>query len=146
MAWDEWERLKAGTARGASTHTRINHLPAEGGGGTGDLVVHQDDLGAVGHVPIAGAPLEWASEDIQESIMKSIEQDTSSEAETQAGEEYTNGRQAALDSARAAVDHALVNNNTIDPDTAEDLRRAARTSAGHSHSDGAQWKSESSGH
>ncbi|MEU6598872.1 hypothetical protein [Streptomyces flaveolus] len=49
MAWDEWERLKAGTARGASTHTRIDHLPAEGGGGTGDLVVHQDDLGAVGH-------------------------------------------------------------------------------------------------
>ncbi|MGW1803421.1 hypothetical protein [Streptomyces sp. NPDC002078] len=97
-------------------------------------------------VPIAGAPLEWASEDIQESIMKSIEQDTSSEAETQAGEEYTNGRQAALNSARAAVDHALVNNSTIDPDTAEDLRRAARTSAGHSHSDGAQWKSESSKH
>ncbi|MBX7550490.1 DUF6571 family protein [Streptomyces sp. NPDC004232] len=95
-------------------------------------------------VPIAGAPLEWASEDIQESIMKSIEQDTSSEAETQAGEEYTNGRNAALDSARAAVDHALVNNTAIDPDTADDLRRAARTSAGHSHSDGAQWKSESS--
>ncbi|AGS72160.1 hypothetical protein [Streptomyces collinus] len=94
-------------------------------------------------VPIAGAPLEWASEDIQESIMKSIEQDTTSEAETEAGEEYTNGRTAALDSAGAAVDHALTKNNTIDPDTADDLRRAARTSAGHSHSDGAQWKSES---
>ncbi|MFF2203936.1 hypothetical protein [Streptomyces sp. NPDC058145] len=97
-------------------------------------------------VPVAGAPLEWASEDIQESIMKSIEQDTSNEAETEAGAEYTNGRAAALDSARSAVDHALLNNNTIDPDTADDLRRAARTSAGHSHSDGAQWKSESSKH
>ncbi|MFF9771036.1 hypothetical protein ACF1GT_31425 [Streptomyces sp. NPDC014636] len=97
-------------------------------------------------VPIAGAPLEWASEDIQESVMKSIQQDTTSEAEAQAGQEYTNGRQAALDSARAAVDHALVSNNAIDPDTAEDLRRAARTSAGHSHSDGAQWKSESNKH
>ncbi|MFF4843864.1 hypothetical protein [Streptomyces collinus] len=95
-------------------------------------------------VPIAGAPLEWASEDIQESIMKSIEQDTSNEAETQAGDEYTQGRTAALDSARAAVDHALAKNDTIDPDTADDLRRAARTSAGRSHSDGAQWKSESS--
>ncbi|MEU2227286.1 DUF6571 family protein [Streptomyces sp. NPDC018347] len=97
-------------------------------------------------VPIAGAPLEWASEDIQESIMKSIEQDTSNEAEAEAGREYGNGRAAALDSARAAVDHALMNNDTIDPDTADDLRRAARTSAGHSHSDGAQWKSESSKH
>ncbi|MFB0620756.1 hypothetical protein [Streptomyces sp. AGS-58] len=97
-------------------------------------------------VPIAGAPLEWASEDVQESIMKSIEQDTSDAAETEAGQEYTNGRQAALDSSRAAVDHALVNNTTVGPDTADDLRRAARTSAGHSHSDGAQWKSESNKH
>ncbi|MFE5401600.1 hypothetical protein ACFQ9Z_09365 [Streptomyces sp. NPDC056580] len=97
-------------------------------------------------VPIAGAPLEWASEDIQESIMKSIEQDTSTEAEAQAGSDYSSGRAAALDSARSAVDHALLNNNTIDPDTADDLRRAARTSAALSHSDGAQWKSESSKH
>ncbi|MFJ3638150.1 hypothetical protein ACIPRD_00120 [Streptomyces sp. NPDC090108] len=98
---------------------------------------------AAERVPIAGAPLEWASEDIQESVMKSIEKDTSDEAQAQAGTEYTAGREAALDSARAAVDHALLNNGTIDADTAEDLRRAARTSAGHSHSDGAQWKSES---
>ncbi|WP_330460156.1 hypothetical protein OIB37_26765 [Streptomyces sp. NBC_00820] len=98
---------------------------------------------AAERVPIAGAPLEWASEDIQESIMKSIEQDTSDEADTEAGQEYTAGRNAALNSAAAAVDHALAKNDTINADTAEDLRRAARTSAGHSHSDGAQWKSES---
>ncbi|MGW4496597.1 hypothetical protein [Streptomyces sp. NPDC004376] len=97
-------------------------------------------------VPIAGAPLEWASEDIQESIMKSIEQDTSNEAEAQAGVKYGEGRTAALDSAEAAVNHALANNHTIDSDTAEDLRRTARTRAGLSHSDGAQWKSESSAH
>ncbi|WP_367320470.1 DUF6571 family protein [Streptomyces sp. HUAS ZL42] len=95
-------------------------------------------------VPIAGTALEWASEDIQESIMKSIEQDTATEAQAQAGMEYTNGRNAAIDSAEAAVNHALMNNETINPDTADDLKRAARTSAGHSHSDGAQWKSESS--
>lgn len=95
-------------------------------------------------VPIAGAPLEWASEDIQESIMKSIEQDTTSDAEREAGQRYTEGRDAAIGSAEAAVDHALVNNQSINSDTADDLRRAARTAAGHSHSDGAQWNSESS--
>ncbi|MEU3982294.1 DUF6571 family protein [Streptomyces sp. NPDC026672] len=95
-------------------------------------------------VPVAGTALEWASEDIQESIMKSIEHDTANEAEAQAGQAYQYGRDAAIDSAASAVDHALVNNDSINPDTADDLKRAARISAGHSHTDGAQWKSESS--
>ncbi|MEU3859888.1 DUF6571 family protein [Streptomyces sp. NPDC028722] len=96
-------------------------------------------------IPIAGAPLEWASEDIQESVMKSIEQDTTTEAQLKAGNEYSRGRDAAIDSARAAVDHALINNQKINPDTADDLRSAARVSAGVSHSAGAQWNSESDG-
>ncbi|MFI6403637.1 hypothetical protein [Streptomyces sp. NPDC050548] len=94
-------------------------------------------------IPIAGAPLEWASEDIQESIMKSIEKDTASEAEQEAGKKYTAGREAAIDSAQAALDNALVNNQHINSATADDLRRAVRTAAGVSHSDGAQWNSES---
>jgi hypothetical protein len=52
MAWDEWEKLKADTAEGHSTQMRLDQLPVEGGGGSGaqaDLVVNQDDLGAVGH-------------------------------------------------------------------------------------------------
>ncbi|MFF4843863.1 hypothetical protein [Streptomyces collinus] len=53
MAWDEWEQLKAKAADQQSTHMRLNQLPADGGGGSpqgaGDLVVRQDDLGAVGH-------------------------------------------------------------------------------------------------
>jgi hypothetical protein len=50
MAWDEWEQLKAQAAERRSTHMQLNQLPAEGGGGGGgDLVVRQDDLGAVGH-------------------------------------------------------------------------------------------------
>ncbi|MGW5102402.1 hypothetical protein [Streptomyces sp. NPDC004100] len=97
-------------------------------------------------VPIAGAPLEWASEDIQESIMKSIQQDTVTEAQAEAGAEYSHGRDATIDAARAAVDHALVNNQRIDPDTANDLRGAVRVSAGNSHSAGAQWSSESDAH
>ncbi|MFI6458830.1 hypothetical protein [Streptomyces sp. NPDC050528] len=53
MAWDEWEQLKADAAQRGSAHMRLNQLPADsgagGGGSGGDLVVHQDDLGAVGH-------------------------------------------------------------------------------------------------
>ncbi|MGW4436098.1 hypothetical protein ACWELO_10100 [Streptomyces sp. NPDC004596] len=51
MAWDEWEQLKAQAAGRGQTHMRLNHVPPDGGGGagSGDLVVYQDDLGAVGH-------------------------------------------------------------------------------------------------
>ncbi|MFD9218527.1 hypothetical protein ACFWDI_00495 [Streptomyces sp. NPDC060064] len=50
MAWDEWEQLKAQAAEKGSTGMRLNQLPADaGGGGQGDFVAYQDDLGAVGH-------------------------------------------------------------------------------------------------
>ncbi|MBT3154891.1 hypothetical protein HTV45_29155 [Streptomyces sp. CHD11] len=52
MAWDEWEQLKAQAADRQSARTQLNQAPAQGGpGGDGgpDLVVRQDDLGAVGH-------------------------------------------------------------------------------------------------
>ncbi|MFE5209290.1 hypothetical protein [Streptomyces sp. NPDC056600] len=53
MAWDEWDQLKRQAAghHGDGGHMRLNQLPAEGGGSGGgqDLVVRQDDLGAVGH-------------------------------------------------------------------------------------------------
>ncbi|WP_427919648.1 hypothetical protein [Streptomyces sp. cg40] len=94
-------------------------------------------------VPIAGTVLGWASEDIQESVMKSIEQDTTTEADAEAGAEYSDGRSGAIRSADEAVSRALVDNNDIDWKTAEAIKRAARTAAGISHSDGAQWNSES---
>ncbi|MFI0728297.1 hypothetical protein ACH4S9_04655 [Streptomyces sp. NPDC021225] len=60
MSFDsEWSQLKADAAGQQSAHTRLNQLPADVGGGGGasatsggggsDLVVRQDDLGAVGH-------------------------------------------------------------------------------------------------
>jgi hypothetical protein len=54
MAWDEWEQLKAESAGRSSTHMQLNQLAADGGeggggGAGGNLVVNQDDLGAVGH-------------------------------------------------------------------------------------------------
>ncbi|WDM12566.1 hypothetical protein J3S85_14075 [Streptomyces lavenduligriseus] len=53
MAWDEWEQLKADAARRSPMRMQLNQLSANGGAGgggtSGDLVVNQDDLGAVGH-------------------------------------------------------------------------------------------------
>ncbi|OIJ65650.1 hypothetical protein [Streptomyces mangrovisoli] len=52
MTWDEWEHLKASAAERQSPHTHLDQVAADSGGGSadsGDLVVHQDDLGAVGH-------------------------------------------------------------------------------------------------
>ncbi|MCX5171224.1 hypothetical protein OG616_24815 [Streptomyces antibioticus] len=49
MAWEEWEQLKSETSEGGTTGMRLNQLPVDQGGGSGDLVVNQDDLGAVGH-------------------------------------------------------------------------------------------------
>ncbi|MBL3670689.1 hypothetical protein JL475_32930 [Streptomyces sp. M2CJ-2] len=51
MSWDEWEQLKAQAADRQSTRTQLNQAPAQGPGpgGKPDLVVRQDDLGAVGH-------------------------------------------------------------------------------------------------
>ena len=51
MAWDEWEQLKHQTADRHSTQMQLNQAPSTGTGpgGKPDLVVQQDDLGAVGH-------------------------------------------------------------------------------------------------
>jgi hypothetical protein len=53
MAWEEWEQLKATATERRSANMQLNHAAPVGGGGAGagegDLVVHQDELGAVGH-------------------------------------------------------------------------------------------------
>ncbi|MER7790715.1 hypothetical protein [Streptomyces sp. NPDC097640] len=57
MSFDsEWSQLKADAAGQQSAQTRLNQLAAADGGGggkdggkTSDLIVHQDDLDAVGH-------------------------------------------------------------------------------------------------
>lgn len=48
---DEWAQLKQAATERQTTHMQLNQLPADGGskGGSKDLVVHQDDLGAVGN-------------------------------------------------------------------------------------------------
>ncbi|MFE3578333.1 hypothetical protein [Streptomyces vinaceus] len=51
MVWNEWENAKAEAAARRQVSMRLNQLPGGPGGGNGeaDLVVHQDDLGDVGH-------------------------------------------------------------------------------------------------
>ncbi|MFB7367080.1 hypothetical protein [Streptomyces hydrogenans] len=51
MSWDEWEKLKSATAEGRPTEMRLNGLDGSAGAaaGSADLVVNQDDLGAIGH-------------------------------------------------------------------------------------------------
>lgn len=43
----EWAELRAAAAERSAM--QINSAPAEGGGGTSDLVVNRDDLGAIGN-------------------------------------------------------------------------------------------------
>ncbi|MEU3413610.1 hypothetical protein ABZ760_20480 [Streptomyces sp. NPDC006658] len=49
MAWDEWEDLKRQAATHGSARTRLDGPAGGGDGGGHDLLVNQDDLGAVGH-------------------------------------------------------------------------------------------------
>ncbi|MEU4501009.1 hypothetical protein [Streptomyces sp. NPDC024089] len=51
MAGNEWEQVKAEAAQRQSAQMQLNRADGEPGasGGPADLVVNQDDLGAVGH-------------------------------------------------------------------------------------------------
>ncbi|WP_411074495.1 hypothetical protein [Streptomyces sp. cmx-4-7] len=50
MAWDEWDRAKADVTARQQASMRLDQLPGDPGGNRqADLVVNQDDLGAVGH-------------------------------------------------------------------------------------------------
>ncbi|GHI89128.1 hypothetical protein ACWGF3_17060 [Streptomyces xanthophaeus] len=49
MVWDEWEKAKGDAAGERQVSIRLNQVTSGPGGGQADLVVHQDDLGEVGH-------------------------------------------------------------------------------------------------
>ncbi|MFB7917702.1 hypothetical protein [Streptomyces sp. NPDC056061] len=95
---------------------------------------------AAERVPILGAPIGWASEDIQESIMKSIEQDSADQAEGDATRVYHEGRSAAMDSARSAVEVAT-RGGELNADTVDDLKTSAANGADDGHTAGAKMKS-----
>ncbi|GAA1016649.1 hypothetical protein GCM10009564_52580 [Streptomyces thermogriseus] len=48
MAWEKWERAKAAASKGRAARMQLDQA-GSGSAGDPDLVVYQDDLGAVGH-------------------------------------------------------------------------------------------------
>ncbi|WP_327353047.1 DUF6571 family protein [Streptomyces sp. NBC_01304] len=94
--------------------------------------------GAV-RVPVVGDVAGWAIEDIQESVMESIKQDSTTEAQHDAGEGYANGQQEAVRSAREAAERAGKHGHH-NADTIKDIKDAAGKTAGQSHAAGAKWE------
>lgn len=94
---------------------------------------------------VVGEPINWLAEDVSESVVKSVEKDTTQEAEHDAGKEYSKGRKAAADAAAAALTSYFARHEGIDAETRDAIDRAVRTQAGVSHSDGAQWNSSGDG-
>ncbi|MFV0133314.1 hypothetical protein ACLGIH_08760 [Streptomyces sp. HMX87] len=94
---------------------------------------------------VVGEPVNWLAEDVSESIVKSVEKDTTTKAEHDAGGEYSRGRTAVVEASARAVNSYFDHHNGIDQKTRDAIDRAVRTHAGISHSDGAQWNSSGDG-
>ncbi|QMV12451.1 hypothetical protein GJU35_21675 [Streptomyces lincolnensis] len=91
-------------------------------------------------VPIVGAVVGWASEDIQGSVMDSIQRDSSDQAEGDATRTYHEGRSALSDSVKAAVE-AATRNGDLNPKTIGDLKASAANGADDGHTAGAAMES-----
>ncbi|MFF8034391.1 hypothetical protein [Streptomyces sp. NPDC016626] len=92
-----------------------------------------------------GEPVNWLAEDVSESVVKSIEMDTTNKAEHDAGKEYFKGREAAVTASTAAAESYFAHHEGIDQRTRDHILLGIRTQAGVSHSDGAQWNSSGDG-
>ncbi|MGK5451040.1 hypothetical protein [Streptomyces radiopugnans] len=91
-------------------------------------------------VPVVGEVINWLAEDITESVVKSAEKDANKVADNGI-RDYSNGRDAAVDSAMAAVARAARDRPEVNDATLESLKRAARDQTGSSHSEGANLRS-----
>ncbi|MFP8944673.1 hypothetical protein ACLIYM_25015 [Streptomyces fenghuangensis] len=91
-------------------------------------------------VPVVGEVINWLAEDITESVVKSIEKDANKISDN-GMRDYSNGRDAAIDSAMAAVARAARDHPEVNDATLESLKRAARDQTGSSHSEGANLRS-----
>ncbi|WP_406725208.1 DUF6571 family protein [Streptomyces sp. GD-15H] len=94
---------------------------------------------------VVAEPVNWLAEDVTESVVKSVEKDTTSEAELSAGEEYSRGREGAMEASEKAVTSYFTYHEGVNEETRNAINRAVRTQAGVSHSDGAQWNSSGDG-
>ncbi len=94
---------------------------------------------------VVGEPVNWLAEDVSESVLESVKQDKTSEAERAAGNEYTKGRQAVTQASEDAAKSFFARHEGIDRETRDYILLDIRTQAGVSHSDGAQWNSSGDG-
>lgn len=90
-------------------------------------------------VPVVGDVAGWAIEDIQSSVMDSIQRDTTTQAQDETSRDYTNGSQQAQRSAQAAVEQAA-QRGSYNADTVRDIKNEVAGEAFQSHAAGAKWE------
>ncbi|GAU71097.1 putative hypothetical protein [Streptomyces sp. NBRC 110611] len=88
---------------------------------------------------VIGNVVGWGVGEIQQQVVDNIKQDTTTDAQYDAGKAYSGGITAAQDSARAAVDRAARHGH-FSASTLNDLKNSAAGSATNGHTAGAQWE------
>lgn len=81
-------------------------------------------------VPVVGDVAGWAIEDIQENVANRLYQDTTGEAQSEAGRSYTSGESALREAVRADIARS---------GGSEDLQDAVGREVVQSHATGAEW-------
>ncbi|MFI6439007.1 hypothetical protein [Streptomyces sp. NPDC050759] len=81
-------------------------------------------------VPVVGDVAGWAIEDIQENVANRLHQDTTGEAQSEAGRSYTSGESALREAVRADIARS---------GGSEDLQDAVGREVAQSHATGAEW-------
>ncbi|MFG3260416.1 DUF6571 family protein [Streptomyces sp. NPDC048172] len=96
-------------------------------------------LGAPGAPPVA-APIGWVQEDFNEAIVKMIEKDNTEDASRRAIHDYSEGKAATEEFAKAAVRNAVPSDHPdIDRETRMDLMNSAVAGAASGHTTGGTW-------
>lgn len=89
-------------------------------------------------VPVVGDVAGWAIEDIQENVANSLYRDTTNEAQSEAGRDYTNGESAVREAVRADIARSAAN-SSYSANTISDLQDAVGREVDQSHTTGAEW-------
>lgn len=89
-------------------------------------------------VPVVGDVAGWAIEDIQESVANSLYRDTTNEAQSEAGRDYTNGESAVREAVRADIARSA-SSGSYSSNTISDLQDAVGREVDQSHTTGAEW-------
>ncbi|MGW1793635.1 hypothetical protein ACWCO0_23100 [Streptomyces tubercidicus] len=96
---------------------------------------------ATGSLPgnVAGNAIGFGAGEVTQEILANLKHDSASTAQHDAGQKYTNGMEAAQDSARSAIERAAQRGH-FNQSTVTDLKNAASDSAMDGHTSGAQWE------